>query len=178
MWLFPLDDFDYDNWYPWYSSNQTDNIGWFTNEKILSCYSETVLQKSEGRIVSLFLFLVICCNGITIVCFAGALYVTRTNHDHPLCTIGDAIPSFIQNPDPCTRGRCLMERNRYKRGPKSKEWIPRPASVGHDWTRGRCRWRKALTLEQWMSYTLWWPETIRTSRKPTALIVYHQRTAC
>lgn len=142
----------YDNWHPGFTDD--GNYSWANVGKVLYCYSEIMPPKCKVSIVPAFLIIVICCNLVKIICFAGVLYITKSKQDPSLCTTGDAIQSFLKRPDPYTRGRCLAERNSYKRGPKANNWIPRPVAIGDAWTGGRRRWVEALGLRQWLSYTL------------------------
>lgn len=154
----PLDTFNYTGWLPgddfeWLDGNGGGMFGWNMLAPVRSCYSQKVPERCKASIIPVFLLVVIICNVIKIVSFASALYISRKPKDQPLCTTGDAIQSFLQHPDPCTKGRCLAAKEDYDKWlPRSKEWIPRLITVGDVWTGGRYRWRKAIKKWQWIVF--------------------------
>ncbi|XHG01953.1 hypothetical protein AWENTII_005319 [Aspergillus wentii] len=116
------------------------------------CYSETTPEKCKASIVPLFLIVVIICNVIKILCFLFTLRITKA--DPPLCTTGDAIQSFLQKPDPHTKGRCLVSKQDYESYiSRSDEWQSRASNIGDLWDGGRWRWNEAIHLFQWLFYT-------------------------
>ena len=55
------------------------------------------------------IWIVVACNVIKLVVMAIVAFSTTL--EKPLCTIGDAITSFITEPDPTTQNMCLVTRN-------------------------------------------------------------------
>ncbi|KAJ6161058.1 hypothetical protein N7470_004454 [Penicillium chermesinum] len=72
-------------------------IGDQGNAPVRSCFQEPRLNEYHVKVVPSFLVLVIICNVIKISSYLATLWITQT--EPPLCTIGDAIQSFIQEPD-------------------------------------------------------------------------------
>lgn len=73
---------------------------------------------------------IIVCNVIKAGCM---LLTAREDRTHILLTVGDAISSFLTNPDPMTRGRWLMSKSSVARGPrpwqKNDDLLGRPFEV-------------------------------------------------
>lgn len=73
-------------------------------------------------------------NSIALV-VAVAVLVKRPSSFHPLVTLGDAIASFLQEPDPTTQGACLLSKSDILQGcwplTSAKCWYPRK----HYWLR-------------------------------------------
>lgn len=107
--------------------------------------------------------IVICCNAAKVVCMLLAM---RDDRDEIILTIGDAIASFIQCPDPYTAGQCWMSKNDVSTGLISWErcrrwfsWSPQghspmasdwgyqkvPHALGH-----RKRWWQAANIIHWV----------------------------
>ncbi|KAK5157013.1 hypothetical protein LTS14_004530 [Recurvomyces mirabilis] len=76
----------------------------------------------------------------------------------PLVTVGDALSSFLQKPDPLTEGRCLMAKTDVAKGPL--RWSS-PTSEGREllkpvaayWHPVRQRWFAAVGIWRW-AFTL------------------------
>ncbi|KAK4561390.1 hypothetical protein LTR86_004707 [Recurvomyces mirabilis] len=76
----------------------------------------------------------------------------------PLVTVGDALASFLQEPDSLTEGRCLMAKTDVTQGPL--RWSS-PTSEGHQllkpvaayWQPVRYRWFAAVGIWRW-AFTL------------------------
>jgi hypothetical protein len=150
----PSNTFDYSSWSPSvYEGTNDGTFGWSTGGPVKYCYSQLAPEKCKVGIIPTFLIIVIACNVIKVVSFVCTLYITNTNENQPLCTTGDAIKSFLEHPDPHTRGRCLAAKEDYEKYlSSSREWIPRPSAVGRLWTGRRYRWRKAVNKWQWIIY--------------------------
>lgn len=63
------------------------------------CLAEPTESHCTIRIYTTLLILVIVCNSIKMICLTSTVFFIRLE---PLATIGDAISSFIQQPDPNT----------------------------------------------------------------------------
>lgn len=61
---------------------------------------------------------VIACNGIKIICMALALF---QHSDEILVTLGDVLSSYLQNTDPLTENKCLIEAQDVKKTIKTKQ---------------------------------------------------------
>ncbi|KAL8743097.1 MAG: hypothetical protein Q9184_008155, partial [Pyrenodesmia sp. 2 TL-2023] len=85
------------------------------------CLSRQVEENCRLQF-SLALVLVIICNFVKAVCMILMVY----RHDaKPLVTLGDAIASFLNDPDCTTQGNCVATKHAFPR---------------HAWAREPCRW--------------------------------------
>jgi hypothetical protein len=78
------------------------------------CLIEQVPESCQVQFAFPFAILVIVCNVIKATCMALLLFKFRKYT--PLVTIGDAVASFLEHPDPETRGRCLYSRRLIEKG--------------------------------------------------------------
>ncbi|KAK4122382.1 hypothetical protein N657DRAFT_576349 [Parathielavia appendiculata] len=89
-------------------------------------------------------------NAITLLATATVLF-RRPSSFRPLATLGDAISSFLQDPDPTTQGACLLSKSdvRHGRWPlqESKFWVPRT----HRWLRSVSGARWLATFSLWVA---------------------------
>ncbi|KIK55861.1 hypothetical protein GYMLUDRAFT_133161, partial [Collybiopsis luxurians FD-317 M1] len=69
------------------------------------CISHPVVPRCQLEFNLPLLVIVIVFNIVKVICMALA---TGRNNDKPLVTIGDAIASFIDDPDPHTKDMCLV----------------------------------------------------------------------
>lgn len=70
------------------------------------CYSERLPGKCQLKVASNLLYLVIATNVIKLMILL-ALTTTRFINQDPIVTLGDAAASFIESPEPRTKGSCL-----------------------------------------------------------------------
>ena len=71
------------------------------------CLSQKVQQRCGFNVNLITLIVVVICNVGKLV---GMLYVSFGNFEKPLVTVGDAISSFLECPDPTTKGMCLWTK--------------------------------------------------------------------
>lgn len=96
------------------SSNGTWHLGDYT---IDSCWSETTgVAHCQLRFVPFILYTVIVCNAVKFLCMCiVAKYLS--NLDEPiLATIGDAVASFLDQPDATMKRLCLLSLQDLKIG--------------------------------------------------------------
>jgi hypothetical protein len=66
---------------------------------------------------------VIFCNVVKFCCIIIALF---TEHGPPWATLGNAVASFLESPDPTTNNECLLDMKTAlegkKQGPKCRRW--------------------------------------------------------
>lgn len=74
---------------------------------VTSCYSETATAHCKLKFNIPIIVIVIICNISIAVCMLITAWNTK---DSPLVTLGDAIASFLEDPDPTTRGMCLVSK--------------------------------------------------------------------
>jgi hypothetical protein len=87
-------------------------------------------------------------NSIALIATAAVLF-KRPFSFCPIITLGDAISSFLQDPDPTTQGACLLSKSDVRQGrwplQESKFWTPR----AHHWLR-------SVSLPRWITtFSLW-----------------------
>ena len=71
------------------------------------CLSEKVDEQCSLQYSFTILIIVICCDIAKVLAMCAALWLVS---ERPLATIGDAIASFLESPDPHTAGCCLTEQ--------------------------------------------------------------------
>ncbi|KAJ5355450.1 uncharacterized protein N7496_012662 [Penicillium cataractarum] len=143
---------DEDHWSP----SEAD-LGDQGGAPIQVCYTSPASKDCKTSIAPLFLILVIVCVSIKAVCFLLTLHLTK--RDTPLCTIGDAIQSFINKPDIHTRYACLASKAEYEifSRRRSPRWSGRLTFDSSDtWHCRRQRWIAAVDKRQWWIFTLSW----------------------
>lgn len=77
------------------------------NITIEGCLSEIVPESCQLFINIPICVIVIVCNLIKLTCM---FFAARENRDEVLVTIGDAIASFLQRPDPNTANECMIPK--------------------------------------------------------------------
>ncbi|KAH6845132.1 hypothetical protein B0I37DRAFT_406712 [Chaetomium sp. MPI-CAGE-AT-0009] len=91
-------------------------------------------------------------NSIALVVTAALLF-KRPSSFRPLATLGDAIASFLEEPDPTTQGACLLSKTDIWRGrwplEEAKYWVPK----NHYWFR-------SVSLPRWMATFIVWAVSI------------------
>lgn len=90
--------------------------------KIEYCLSQRVPESCQLGFSPYIMLIVVVCNIIKVACMVASL---RALNDAPLVLIGDAIASFLEDPEKLTQGKCLMngkDKSAYSRGPRGKRW--------------------------------------------------------
>lgn len=144
----------------WKDSNQAYIDSW-TSVPITQCYSERVDEKCKVNMIPAFLIVVIVCNIIKSGACLLALVITRAHP--PLVTTGDAIQSFLEEPDKFTKGRCLASKKSYDNFQscilpgRSQVWSSRLLNNGGDiWNGGRASWLRAPSTWQYIIIIALW----------------------
>jgi hypothetical protein len=124
-------------------NDRPDREDWVSIQK---CYSQKVpvAEQCKSSIVPVFLVIVIVCNIAKGTCFVLALRITKK--EPPLCTTGDMIQSFLNEPDSYVTGRCLVSKKDFERN--SPEWDARPPNVGDTWVGRPGTWIFAVNKWQ------------------------------
>lgn len=73
------------------------------------------------------------------------LYVAFGNFDSPLITVGDAIQSFLNRPDPTTSGMCLAGKLTFQ------PWIRDQSHGPKEWRLNKKRWFGSASKTRWIS---------------------------
>jgi len=117
------------------------NPNYFTAEY---CLSETVVGTC-GFTVNLVIILVVAiCN---IGKLSGMLYVAFGAFQDPLITIGDAVSSFLENPDRTTKSMCITTKKDILFGKRGLGWweVESPKV----WKPMKRRWLNAASKSRW-----------------------------
>jgi hypothetical protein len=77
------------------------------------CLAERRASPCSVQIASPFLTVVVLCNLLKLVCIVVMLY--KTKNFQPLLSVGDAIASFLYEPDAITVGRGVRKATRSTR---------------------------------------------------------------
>ncbi|KAI5369857.1 hypothetical protein Slin15195_G007350 [Septoria linicola] len=81
---------------------------WAINGKRIDyCLSQDMPPRCELQFSVSILAAVIACNVFKTVAMFLTLYAQK---GMPIVTVGDAVAAFLEEPDPCTAGRCLASR--------------------------------------------------------------------
>jgi hypothetical protein len=102
-------------------------------------------------------------NSLALVVTAAVLFRRRASPFRPLATLGDAISSFLEEPDPTTRGCCLLSKTDVWQGrwpmghhqqqqpfvPEPKYWVPESSS-------GHMYWLRAVSFPRWLAAAAVW----------------------
>lgn len=84
---------------------------------------------------------------------SGSTSLAAAAKDEPLDTIGDAIQSFMRNPDPTTENMCLATWRDFQ----SPFWGARRnhnGGITREWKAEKKRWRHATSLRQWTLFSV------------------------
>ncbi|KAH9906855.1 hypothetical protein F4778DRAFT_601302 [Xylariomycetidae sp. FL2044] len=80
-----------------------------------------------------------------------AVVVARASSFTPLATLGDAVRSFLQDPDPSTTNACLLDQRDVQRGRWGLGEAKRFAPVSHRWYQAPSVTRRVLTTASWLA---------------------------
>ncbi|CAH0028180.1 unnamed protein product [Clonostachys rhizophaga] len=143
------------NWYYWICSQDDgawkDQLGadpWKVHGiKVNYCLSEKLNSQCQLRVSLNLIYVVIAFNAVKLI----IIILIATSHwinDEPLVTVGDAAASFIESPDPRTKGICLTSARDFRNNKLSEE---RSRTVYHP---QRKRWFSAGSHFRWTIATL------------------------
>jgi hypothetical protein len=114
------------------------------DEEVAYCLSQTVPDICRLQFSLPIMVIVIFCNVVKLVC----ILLTLWKHRITLVTLGDAIASFLERPDPTTEGMCTMTLADAKSG----WWLTKPSPRPWEYTR-YSRWQ-AVGKARWISTNL------------------------
>lgn len=104
---------------------------------ILYCLAQPFHEQCRLNVSMSMLVVVIVCNLVKILCLLATLYMRKLQ---PLVNLGDAIASFLQNPDQSTEGMGALEVGVVSSG----VWRDREDLASMPWSRHRRRWWYAV----------------------------------
>lgn len=109
------------------------SLGMHLGHKIDHCVSQRRPQYCQVQFSVYIMIVVIVCNFAK---FVIMIYLAWNKQEDPLITSGDAISSFLDQPDPTTIKACMTDQKSYT----CKQWD----AVPHTWHRRRYFWFQAL----------------------------------
>ncbi|KAI1753957.1 hypothetical protein F4782DRAFT_545308 [Xylaria castorea] len=123
------------------------------NLNISYCLAEPLENICQiGLSPALLLGVALCVIAKTITAVVVTTVLNRTEQK-PLVTLGDAVASFIEHPDPVTAGFCTIDQKQVRAAMRRKHCylLPGPSQ----WTGPQQTWAAAIPLSVWLiSYTL------------------------
>ena len=133
------------------------------NQPIQYCLSQPVEEQCQVQISLVILGIVVACNTTKALCM---LLTIRCQSSKPLVTLGDAIESFIQDPDLITCGMCLASKEIFDNFGKDKKsmsptdkrnplWLKNFqntvwTAIQIEWAARRHRWFSSASLKRWL----------------------------
>ncbi|MCJ1431301.1 hypothetical protein MMC27_000652 [Xylographa pallens] len=120
---------------------------------IAYCLSQQVSEICRFEFSMQLLIAVILCNLIKAICMAITVWQQKVP---TLVTVGDAISSFLDSPDPTTFKNCMISRVDVVRGRWggkkrfSGEQIKTPAPLSRAWSPKQKRWFSAASAKRWI----------------------------
>ncbi|KAH7149681.1 hypothetical protein B0J13DRAFT_312580 [Dactylonectria estremocensis] len=120
---------------------KTDSINYCLAE---SADDSTSSLNLSGPLLALIAFF----NMFFLLALAVALLLALTRSDFkPLVTLGDALSSFLEDPDPTTQEACMMTKSDIKKG----SWGQREAKF---WTPNSYHWMSTPSVQRWAVWLL------------------------
>jgi len=110
------------------------------NQTVEYCLSETVPDHCRLQFSVPIMIAVIICNFIKLICIT----LTIWKSDFTLVTLGDAISSFLETPDPASKGMCTATKKEIQDG-----WWP-VSNRPRRWLNKRTFWYEAVGFQRWL----------------------------
>ncbi|KAB5525714.1 hypothetical protein GE09DRAFT_1257422 [Coniochaeta sp. 2T2.1] len=130
------------------ASSSTNHLSLFDQAPARFCLAQPsdAAQTCNVNLNGTLLGVVVFLNLVTVIVFATVLF---RRSFRPLVSLGDALSSFLQHPDPTTSGSCLMTKPDVRQERwglrEAKFWVPR----NHFWFRTPSVSRWCLTAVFW-----------------------------
>ncbi len=105
------------------------------------CLSEEMDERCELQFSLPIMIIVVTCNLVKTSCMILVVF-GYGGELQPLVTVGDAIASFLNEPDPATKSMCLAEKSFFQK----EGWQAQRMR----WWPKRHRWFRAASLSRWM----------------------------
>ncbi|RAH64743.1 uncharacterized protein BO66DRAFT_415656 [Aspergillus aculeatinus CBS 121060] len=129
------------SWNLYSSAIAYENPDGFPQIPISHCMAKRAVQRCELLFSPSIALAVIVSNIVKVVCMFLA---ARTNRPGILLRVGDAVASFLNQPDLTTQDRCLMSREDMTHGPDPWELAPSSGSIFRRWL---CSLRSQRTMD-------------------------------
>ncbi len=107
------------------------------------CRSKQMEEQCELQFSVVILAVVMACNLIKLGCL---LWTTVRINQPTLVTLGDAIASFLQDPDRMTKGYCMVSKNKLERGIRIDGGEPQR------WDGRRWFWGATIGWQRWLIF--------------------------
>lgn len=120
--------------------------------EVAYCLGERAATERDTCTLNLNGILFAAILGLNLVAFLATAASLLLRRFEPLVTLGDAVTSFLRDPDPATRNNCLLTKENLRTGlggwdfTEGKYWAP---DRGHAWFR-------SPSLTQWLVAGFWW----------------------
>ena len=141
---------------PWFCLKEpcdtSSNVkNWNLEEQdVGSCLSETVEEHCQVQFSGAIMMLVIICNLCKMLVMG---YISWKRPTEPLVTVGDAIASFLDQPDLTTIGNCLAGKERFERanpsGPIGCRSLGNWGQVTMRCNLKTSYWFRAVSMKRW-----------------------------
>ncbi|KAL8840422.1 MAG: hypothetical protein Q9176_003920 [Flavoplaca citrina] len=111
------------------------------------CLSRQVKEECRLQFSLALLIVVIMSNFVKAACMIVIVY---RHDDTPLITLGDAIASFLDDPDSTTQGNCVAPGDSFKqcKWTQHRRWTRQP----RPWATKKAYWFSSSSWKRWISY--------------------------
>jgi hypothetical protein len=94
---------------------------------------------------------VCCANALKLlcICYTASIFSREKLHTKPLTTLGDALQSFLEDPDPTTKNRCQQAKQRLI----SKSPLFWDTDEPQEWKQCPAPWHQSPSFRRWC-YTM------------------------
>jgi hypothetical protein len=131
----PISDFDCS------ISVALSNDSWYMADQLVEyCLSEPVTDLCRLQFAVPIMVVVLSCNLVKLLCM---LFTVWRCNEFSMVTLGDAVSSFLETPDPYTDGMCTVTKKEIESG----EWTRNQPKRWEDRRRFRC---EAVGLRRWI----------------------------
>lgn len=117
--------------------------------RVRYCLSETVSNQCHLNVAVNLLWVVVGFNAAKLV-ITAVMAASSLINTNPLVTTGDAAASFIESPDPSTRGMCLYTAREIIETRTGKDHQPAPPAIARAYHPQQQRWSAAVSKRRWL----------------------------
>ena len=120
-------------------------------QPISYCLSEPIPERCTLQYSMHILIVVVICNALKVLVM---LFIFWKQETETLVTLGDAISSFLDNPDPTTAGQCLASKRDIRKEFKPRDMNGDQFLAPKEWQSKGCFWFAAPSGKRWLSTIL------------------------
>jgi hypothetical protein len=129
------------------------NTSWPNDVRIAQAFATVVDRKSRIELSLDFMITVIVFNALKLLIMLWILFTDKSEY---LVTLGDAAASFLQRPDPCTTGQCMLDKEAhlYRLGhqadlePETSMWMAMQDRLAGIWQPKKMRYSVSLPVDR------------------------------